>query len=222
MIKKLFMVIFAGMTILLSSCIGSMIKSAMISAPYANFISLHSNPKVGDYAVLSSQDDLTTYKYMITSVNDESVFVKLVINSKESEYFNDFYWELETDLKGNVKNAYLVSLNGDRDKLTIATPGKMGYFYPIQAETNELKKFVEENTKEKFKTSAGSFDVKAEFYESIVNYGNVNKLITVMFVNPDVKFLTVANFNMKILNDGTKDVVYSYLIEQGNENTKSK
>lgn len=167
-----------------TSCTGLVVRAIIKSqGAVPNWVAMHENPKVGDYAIhriqngnlvryeiLSKQGDLFEMSQKFTEVG-----IMDKINGLQS-----FSFRIMVDKDGYVKGGFMDDYAGDSYPLRVVGPGEVGYFDNMQLLPNN----------EIIGTEAGSFEcktVRTYNYKLVTGMGQVT-MRGVAFLNPKVKF----------------------------------
>ncbi len=219
-------VIYTSMIIALfslTSCLKSIVTSAVKDTPISNKVLMHSSPRVGDYA-----------EYKVTGTVDNPLqgdtTVTLKIESKEGSlyrvvqrtsttmayggFMNDIVIEILCDASGNVKAGYLIDKeSNEKTKLKVAKPGDDAYNMYRSFSSASMKQYGIPST---VSVKAGKFSVKAITYKDQIDVENGTAVI---LLNSRVKFQQVAAY--AIYKNGETGEVESKmtleLVAQGNK-----
>ncbi len=194
-----------------TGCLSAIIKSAVKDTPVANKIVLHSNPRVGDYALLKGGDEQQSYaKYSIVSKKGSLYVIRIetgVIIPGIGE-MGKVTFEMNADRAGNVSSAFLVD-GAERTPLKVAAPGDVSYLKPTSLTAAEKSKL---EIPSRITVGAGTFNVTPLAY-SQVNEGVEQKIVYLM--NKSVKFGHVASYVYTIEGDDITKSKALELAEQG-------
>lgn len=174
---KVFSILLVSITsVLLSNCVSKgMIVSALNKGGAPKFVLLHSNPKVGDYAVYLTRGEKS--KLEIVSVTKDGLF-------EISQGIGDYGLELRLFVRpnGEVRRAEAFDLEtSERHDVRINTTGDG---------TIEKIREVPLKAPTKIETPAGSFVVKEARvmeYSPAAGY----KTRSVSLIHPDIPFLSL-------------------------------
>jgi hypothetical protein len=181
----------------ISGCATVAVKS-MQEAPVHNWIYLHPNYKVGDYAIFESIDHAQKMKFEIASIEDGLIEVKISWLQAQTivDFLRNLSYHLFADENGHIQKAFLYDKqSGVRRSLKIAEPGDYNYI--------DDPKSVLLKRKEIITTKAGTFEIGnvIVFNQHISNFALTAKVTSVYFIHPGVKFGLVRE----------RDVMESYL-----------
>ncbi|PJZ47973.1 hypothetical protein [Leptospira saintgironsiae] len=158
-----------------------MVKGLVESAPSANWIPIHSNPKVGDFAVYQGLDGTKT-KVEIMSQKGAIFEVKNTFLETSSllHFMKDYEEHLFIDKEGYAKEGFMIEISTSR-KITkrVANEKDVGYI-------PNPKSFGVKKTNLTITTKAGTFKI-----DSIIviakDFAN-GKFNAMYFISPQAKF----------------------------------
>ena len=212
-------------------CATVVVKS-MQEAPIHNWMYLHPDYKVGDYAVFETIDNAQKMKFEIASIEDSLIEVKMSWLQTKAivSFLSDFSYHLFLDENGYVQTAFLYDKKSGRKRpLRVAGPGDHNY---IKDPRSVLLK-----RKETITTKAGTFKIENViiFNQNISNFAITAKVTSIYFIHPGVKFglvsergvmesyvklVELSEFILKLspLSDEQKSIMF-YIMEKS-KNTK--
>jgi len=194
-IKILTLLIVLAMS---TSCINMIIKNSVKDTPLGNKMPLHSNPRVGDYAVLKASDGHVQMTLKITSKSGANYVIKSDTGTilPGIGYMNNLTLEIHVDRRSNVKKGFLID-GSERTPLKIAKPGDPEYMSVVRLSRAEASKL---DLPRKITVGAGTFPVTATAYKMNKEDGEHR---IVHLTNRRVKFTQVAAYTYYKNEDGT-------------------
>lgn len=209
MMRKFLLASLVLMTLMGTSCIKSIVSSAAKDSKVNNRMMLHSNPRVGDYAIFrgaSSQVQMTMKikskrggLYIVTSDTAFGV---------SGKYMTTLLLELHVTRSGYVKKAYVVESSG-KTPLQIARKGDKEYMVMTRVTGSQLRAM---KIPRRVTVPAGTYSVTPVVFKSKQDGQDVR---TVHLVNKRVKFGMVAAYTYNY-EGGKYDKLKSMeLVEQG-------
>lgn len=180
-VENIFLMLFL---FAISGCATVAVKS-MQEAPVHNWIYLHPDYKVGDYAIFESIDQAQKMKFEIASIKDGLIEVKISWLQAQTivAFLKNLSYHLFADENGHVQTAFLYDKrSGVKRPIKIAGPGDYNYI--------DDPKSVLLKRKEIITTKAGTFEIEnvIVFNQHISNFALTAKVTSIYFVHPGVKF----------------------------------
>lgn len=208
--KKLLPVILVMALISQVSCLGSIIKNSAKDTPLNNKFLLHSNARVGDYAILQGAKGNSQIEMKIIG-RSAGLFV---VRSKTGYVLpgigvrNALTIDIHVDRRGNVRKGFLID-GSEKTPLKVAKPGQNEYLQPIRLSAAQRREFDLSN---RVTVKAGTYRVSTMAFKSIKDE---RETIVVYQNNPRVKFRHVIGYTF--IKDGSqyqKNTAIE-LVEQG-------
>lgn len=173
-----------------NSLLKSMIRQNLSqNGTFPNWIGIHKNPKVGDFAEHQALDG-SVIRYEILSQKGPyyEISQRHVNASGSASVLLELSFNLIVDKNGNAQEGYVVDLtSGERDRIRIAGPGENGYVSNVEVVTN--RRLLPESVV----TPAGEFAISEfrvyEYY--LYQNGVLVKGTQTQLIHPDVKFQIV-------------------------------
>jgi hypothetical protein len=165
------------------------------SAP--NWILLHENPKVGDYAVYESKDKEDGFRFEVVEVEKNLIHIRRSVTKAayfESAAKNHVY-NYKVRPSGDVVQAYLEALDSnERTPLSISRSGDSEYIKDPKSSFMDWDELIE--------TKLGTYKVKKVLaYNTIARSSSGSTRFNYrFFLNPDVKFGYVRMHLVYVIN----------------------
>ena len=115
------------------SCLSPLVKSAVRSTHIPNWIYIHENPQVGDYAVHGTAQE-ADIRYEVYAVSEDSIEVSqrfIDTGFLLGSGLDEFEVRALLDRQGFVQEAYLLQDDGRKTRLPVAGPGQNGHIGQI-------------------------------------------------------------------------------------------
>ncbi|MFC2061319.1 hypothetical protein ACFLUV_02295 [Elusimicrobiota bacterium] len=198
-----------------------------------NKIIIHSDIKVGDYAIFetgSAYGHTATSRYEILS-EDDGVFGMYMTNKTDApgaDILNSIFYKYMIDAEGNVLSGSITETDNPENsiELSVAKEGELGYipeFVEIDFESDEnadkeIRKLGKKVDKDKVEvdTKMGKYIVTLKaYYLKGLSMGREYQSLVIYFTHPDVKFQ--GFFILQIIEAaGMVNAGVTELIEYGN------
>jgi len=185
----------AALTVLaLTGCMSMVMNAGFSSMKSPDYIPLHKNAKVGDYALLESftvteallnPETVSLSKYEVTGKEGDLYIVTLRYIKSSIPAMENFGFEYKVDKNGSVKQAFLLKGKGSSVKKTpifIARPGETGFVV-----------YTDLSTSAKMKNATKTFpNVRLFQVESFSGDAvNNSKMTTYYSFQDDIPFLAI-------------------------------
>jgi len=210
--KKFKILVLVSLLFLNTSCINSLIRSSVKDSTIGNKMPLHSNPRVGDFAVLKGSDGNAQMTLKIVSKKGAYFVIRTNtgVTFPGAGYINNLTIEMYVNKRGNIKRAYLID-GKDRTMLKIAKKGENEYMKPVRLTRSEKNNM---NIPNRLTVPAGTFRVSSNAYKTINNERDQR---IVYLTNRNVKFMQVASYSYSVNDNGDYDKYQGFeLVSQGN------
>jgi len=196
--KKLVIVTLIFATFTMTSCIGMFVKNSVKDSKIGNKFLLHSNPRVGDFAIWKGTDGHTEVKNRIIARRGALFIVKVETNMiiPNIGSHNILTLELYVTRRGLVRQAYLIDGN-ERTKLQIAKKGDLEYQKVVHLTAKQKRTY---EIPRRVTVTAGTYNVRNEAFQS---KKNKKETVVVYLTNPSVKFRYVSAITFYKNSDGS-------------------
>ena len=187
--KRQFLLLLIG-PFLLTGCLSSMIKNIIKDSPVPNWIGIHENPRVGDYAIHRQKNgNLVRYEIMSEEGELYEVSQRFIKTTLVTSTLKTFSVNVFVDKNGYVKKAFFVDLKSKkRDRLKVARTGDLGYIEDPKVVHNKNIITTE------VVTEAGTFMVDRfrVFNFNIYKNGVKVRATQIQLIHPKAKFQVVS------------------------------
>lgn len=208
--KKIFTSLLFAALLAQTACLGSIIKNSVKDTPLGNKFLLHSNPRVGDFAILKGAGGNSQIEMKITGrsgglfiVRTKTGFMLPGIGMR-----NAVTIDVYVSRGGKVYKGFYID-GAEKTPLKVAGPGENEYMQPVRLTAAQKREFDLTYSET---TGVGTFRVRPVAYKSMKNG---RETYIVHMDNPRVKFRHVAGYTFSRDGSTWQKTKALELIQQG-------
>lgn len=113
----------------------------------SNFVPIHKNPRVGDYAITIADDNVMSKKEVVEVTEHTTTYRESVsfMKAEDQEFNTDAPYYKVVDHKGKVLKAWIKYANGKKHRVPVTRPGESGSiqnYSKVNINESALKKQV--------------------------------------------------------------------------------
>jgi hypothetical protein len=211
--KKFLKIIFIFSLLINFSCLSSMIKSSIKDSTIGNKMLIHSNPRIGDYAIFKGAEGNSQMTLKITGKRGSNFIIRSEtgINYPNVGLMGAVTLEFFVTRNGSIKKAFLIDGN-EKFPLKIAKKNDKEYMNIVKLSRREIKSLDVPKT---IIVPAGKFRVRPLAYKT---RKDDKEYRTVYLLSKKVKFQHVASYTYYTDGNGVIQKHQSMRLEkQGNK-----